>query len=222
MLCIQGNQNVPVRENFGTFKKSKGSGTDGIANHFLKIGLPVIAEPLCDIFNLSSATGVFPDSWRIARVASISKSCYTNDQSDYRPISVLRFASLVFQKLIYNQLHDYLDRNKLLFSKQSGCRFFHTVVTCLLKWTSDWYLNIDKGQYTAMIFVDLKKPFDTVDHEIALKNLKYGVVGPENAWSASYLCNRMQFFVEWMECPRGLMISIVGFHRALVLDFYCF
>ena len=63
---------------------------------------------------------------------------------------------------------------------------------CLLKCTSDWYLNIDKGQYTAMIFVDLKEPFDTIDHEIPLKKLKkYGVVGPENAWFASYLCNRM-------------------------------
>ena len=47
---------------FGKFKTSKGSGADGIANQFLKIGLPVIAESLGDIFNLSIATGVFPDS----------------------------------------------------------------------------------------------------------------------------------------------------------------
>ena len=43
---------------FGKFKTSKGSGADGIANYFLKIGLSVIAESLCDIFNLSIATGV--------------------------------------------------------------------------------------------------------------------------------------------------------------------
>ena len=52
---------------------------------------------------------------------------------------------------------------------------------------------MDKGQYTAMIFVDLKKAFDTVNHEILLKKLeKYGVTGSENAWFASYLCNRRQ------------------------------
>ena len=67
-------------------------------------------------------------------------------------------------------------------------------VTCLLKCTSNWYLDMDKGQYTAMIFVDLKKAFDTVNHEILLKKLeKYGVIGSENAWFASYLCNRRQF-----------------------------
>ena len=51
-----------VEKVFGKFKKSLGFGTDGIANHFLKIALPVIGESLCNIFNLSVATGVFPDS----------------------------------------------------------------------------------------------------------------------------------------------------------------
>ena len=155
---------------------------------------PAVIESLCDIFNLSIATGIFPGSWKIARVAPIFKSGQTNDRSNYRPISVLPFVSRVFEKLIYNQLYDYLDRNKLLFSKQSRFRSLHSVVTCLLKCTNDWYLDMDKGQYTSMIFVDLKKAFDTVNHEILLKKLeKYGVIGFENAWFASYLCNRRQF-----------------------------
>ena len=40
---------------------------------FLRLGLLVLIESLCDIFNLSIVTGVFPDSWKIARVASFSK-----------------------------------------------------------------------------------------------------------------------------------------------------
>ena len=102
---------------FGTFKTSKSSGADSIANYFLKIGWPVISESLCDLFNLSIATGVFPDSWKIVGVAPIFKSGQTDDRSKYRPISVLPFVSRVFEKLIYNQLYDYLDGNKLLFSK---------------------------------------------------------------------------------------------------------
>ena len=58
---------------FSKFKTSKGCGTDGIASCFLKIALPVISESLCDIFNLSLATGCFPDSWKIARVAPFLK-----------------------------------------------------------------------------------------------------------------------------------------------------
>ena len=93
----------------GKFKTSMGFGTDCMANHFLKISLPVISDSLCDIFNLSIATGVFPDSWKIARVAPIFKSGQTDDQSNYRPISVLPVLSRIFEKLIFNQFYQYLD-----------------------------------------------------------------------------------------------------------------
>ena len=82
-----------LEEIFDTFKKSKGSGADGIANHLLKIGFPVIIESLCAIFNLSIATSVFPDSLKIARVAPTFKSGQANDRFDYRLISVLQFVS---------------------------------------------------------------------------------------------------------------------------------
>ena len=62
-----------LRELFGKSKTSKGCGNDGIASCFLKMAPPVISESLCDIFNLSIATGCFPDSWKIARVVPISK-----------------------------------------------------------------------------------------------------------------------------------------------------
>ena len=55
-------------------------------------------------------------------------------------------------------------------------------------------MNIDKGKYTGLIFIDLKKAFDTVDHEILLEKLKmYGVNGLEHDWFTSYLDNRKQF-----------------------------
>ena len=62
-------------------------------------------------------------------------------------------------------------------------------VTCLLKSTNDWYVD----RFTATVFIDLKKAFDTVDHDILLQKLdKYGVIGLENTWSASHLKNRRQ------------------------------
>ena len=146
----------------GKFKTSMGFGTDCIANHFLKIGLPIISDSLCDIFNLSIATGVFPDCWKIARVAPIFKSGQTEDRSNYRPISVLPVLSRIFEKIIFNQLYEYLDINKHLFSKQSGFRRLYSVVTSLLACTNDWYRNMDTGKYTALVFIDLKKAFDTV------------------------------------------------------------
>ena len=57
--------------------------------------------------------------------------------------------------------------------------------------TSDWYLNIHRGKYTGLI--DLKKTFDTVNHDILLKKLEeYGKRGLELNWSTSYLRERKQ------------------------------
>ena len=87
----------------------------------------------------------------------------------------------------------YLNANKLLYEHQSGFRLLHSVTTALLASTNDWYLNMDKGKYTGLIFIDLRKVFDTVDHAILLKKLKkYGANGLEHEWFTSYLDNRRQ------------------------------
>ena len=52
---------------------------------------------------------------------------------------------------------------------------------------------MDTGKCTALVFIDLKKAFDTVDHDILLKKMhKYGVSGNELAWFTSYLQDRQQ------------------------------
>ena len=175
-------------------KTSHGSGHDGIASFYLKIALPVVGGSLCDLFNKSLFAGKFPEDWKIARIAPIFKSGAKDDRSNYRPISVLPFISRLFEKLIFNQFYEYLDANKSLYEHQSGFRLLHSVATALMASTNDWYLNIDNGKYTGLIFIDLKKAFDTVDHEILLEKLKmYGVTGLEHDWFTSYLDNRKQF-----------------------------
>ena len=48
--------------------------------------------------------------------------------------------------------------------------------TVLLKATNNWCVNIDKGLLNGVIFINLKKAFDMVPHEIVLQKLvKYGL-----------------------------------------------
>ena len=206
----------------GKLKTSAGFGADGIASQFVKIAFPIIAESLCDIFNLSLATGRFPNSWKIAHVSPIFKGGTENDRASYRPISVLPFLSRLFEKLVYNQLYDHLDTNNLIYAKQSGFRTLHSTVSCLLNFTNDCYINMDKGKLTGLIFIDLKKAFDTVDHEILLSKLqKYGINELEHDWFKSYLANRRQFCrvngmssnVEEINCgvPQGSCLGLLLF-----------
>ena len=69
----------------------------------------------------------------------------------------------------------------------------HSTLTALLETTNNWSINIDNGLLNGVLFIDLKKAFDTIDHEIILRKLaKYGVDQSALRFFASYLCNRSQ------------------------------
>ena len=183
-----------IREAFGKIKTSKGSGVDGISSFFLKLALPAIENSLALIFNLSIQTGVFPDSWKTAMVTPIFKDGEKAIKSNYRSISVLPVISKLFEKLVSNQLYQYLSESGLLYKGQSGFRELYCTVSCLLKNTDEWYKRLDTGHYLGSVFIDLKKAFDTVDHEILCKKLMhYGIRNRELTWFESYLSNRKHF-----------------------------
>ena len=183
-----------VREAIGKLRTSKSFGDDGISSYFLKLAMPFIEDSLVYLFNTSLETSQFPDPWKIARVSPIFKDGDKTEKSNYRPISVLPVVSRLFEKLVFNQLYQYLNDNCFINSNQSGFRELHSTVTCLLKNTDDLYSGMDIGNLAGMVFVDLKKAFDTVDHQILCGKLEsYGVLQRELAWFGSYLSNRVQY-----------------------------
>ena len=72
------------------------------------------------------------------------------------------------------------------------CFSWPSTVSRISETNDNWCVNIDRGLLNGVIFIDLKKAFDTIDHEIILKKLtNYGVDEDSLKWK-SYLTNRMQ------------------------------
>ena len=99
-------------------------------------------------------------------MAPIHKEGDKSEKSNYCPISVLQVIFRLFKRLVYDQLYQHLNSNNLLAEEQSGFRKLHSTLTCLLKSTDDWYSGLDKGQFFGLALIDLKRAFDTVDHNI--------------------------------------------------------
>ena len=173
----------------------KADGLDGIPISLLKL-FKFTASSLTHIFNLVISTGIIPNDWKSARITPIYKADSKVDPANYRPISVLSVIGKLFEKAIFNQVYAYLNENNLLSKYQSGFRPMHSTLTALIDITDNWYLNIDGGLTNAIMFIDLKKAFDTIDHEILLSKLElYGFKGASLNLFQDYLSDRTQVTV---------------------------
>ena len=118
-----------------SLSKSKATGIDTISSKILEIASPVIADSLSYIFNQAIILCSFPSEWKIARVTPIYKNGLRNIPGNYRPISVLPVISEIMERILYEQLHEYLTENNLLSENQFGVRRSHSTATALLDCT---------------------------------------------------------------------------------------
>ena len=173
------------------------------------------------ICNLSFSKGIFPLQMKITKVIPIFKSGDKSQFNNYRPISVLSQFSKIFEKLFYERLKTYIDKHVLLSDNQYGFRSNRSTSLALLELVEKITKSIDDGKYTIGIFIDIKKAFDTIDHNILLQKLHFlGVRGVANSWLTSYLSKRMQYVEVCVVCLIYYK-SNVECHRVLYLDLYC-
>ena len=100
--------------------------------------------------------------------------------------------SKLFEKTVHNQTQQYLQEHKILYKYQSGFRKHHSTNTCLSHLNNKILEGFDKGMVSGMILIDLQKAFDTIDHNILLKKMKFmGFADSTISWFRSYLTNRL-------------------------------
>ena len=171
----------------------KSSGLDEISPKMLKLSLPYILESLTYIYNISIEGNVFPTALKEAKVIPLPKSKDFSQISNFRPISLLSVLSKPLEKHVHKHLLEYLERRKLIHSLQSGFRQKHSCHTAVTRLVDTWLSAINDNHLTGAVFLDFKKAFDLVDHNILMTKLKAYLVNHKAvSFFRSYFSERKQ------------------------------
>ncbi|XP_055387361.1 uncharacterized protein LOC129615947 [Condylostylus longicornis] len=164
-----------------------------LSNNLIKICNEYLCDSIALIINKSLAEGAFPEALKLGRIVSIFKSGDKSDYNNYRPICTPG-TSKIIEKVVYTQVSRFLENNKILSKTQYGYRIKSTTETAVGDMINRVQNLKDANKMVSLLFMDLSKAFDTVDHKILLMKLRSnGIKGLANKWFSSYLQNRKQF-----------------------------
>ncbi len=190
---------------------SVATGLDQISSQLLKLIAPAIAPSLTKVLNCSIRNGICPAQLKLACVTPIYKQGKKVDVDNYKPISVLPVLSKILEEHACHNFMVYLNAHCLLYKHQSGFRSGHSCKTNFLKLTDEWLEAMDKGLFTGVVMVDLRKAFDLVNHKLLLKKLElYGLDPNTLNWFHRYLNGRYQ-----KVCTNGKLSEPLQIHSGV-------
>jgi hypothetical protein len=174
--------------------KTNATGLDEISSSFIKLLCPFIVPFLTSIINDCITQSYFPNLWKVAVVRPIPKVPQPQHVSDFRPISILPCLSKVLERVILNQIQEFVASKNLLSEFQSGFRAGYGTDTAMLKVVHDLATAMDKGEASIIVSLDLRKAFDCVDHKKLLYKLnqKFHFSSLSCSLLESYLSDRWQ------------------------------
>lgn len=142
----------------------------------------ILSPILCDLINNCFVSGKFPEQLKISRIIPIYKAGNPHQTTNYRPISILPVLSKIFESLFCDRINSFIYRHNIIhenqfgFQRNSSALSAATTLVDLLQ----RHLDIISGTIACCVFIDLKKAFDTVPHELLLETLNKYEISPMN------------------------------------------
>jgi len=164
----------------------------------VKCASDALAPVLREICNASLQSGDLPETQKSVLVFPRLKkpTLDAKDANSYRPISNSSVTSKFVERVVATRFTAHAERLRLFPSNQSAYRRHDNMETAVVSVRNDIIRVIDRGEFTALVLLDLSTAFDTVDHCTLLNVLhrRFVVEGIALLWFNSYLTNRSQFF----------------------------
>ena len=137
-----------------------------VPNKLIKLATEQLSAPFTEIYNESILSGEFPEIFKISKVTPIFKSGSLSELGNYRPIAVISPFSKLLERLVYDQLVSYLEKECLLFNFQFGFGKGYSTEYAILETVEKLKSAVHDQKITSGIFLDFSKAFDTINHKL--------------------------------------------------------
>jgi hypothetical protein len=193
MIKLKNTTTHEIDKIIRSLKTKDSHGYDGISTRILKLSASYIVSPLTYIANRILSSGNFPDRLKYSEVKPLFKSGKVSDIANYRPISLLTSFSKIIEKLIHQRLYYFFEQQKILVKDKHGFRQKASTETAAFSLFNNILDSLDSRKNVGGLFLDLRKAFDCMDHDILVAKLKfYGISGKSGKLIKSYIKDRYQ------------------------------
>ena len=146
-------------------------GSDEIPLKFVKLSKCILAPLLTKLFNKCFNQEIFSDPFKLAYVIPVPKISNPNSLDDLRPISLLPVFAKIFEKILERNMIQFLNKNEIISSSQFGFRIYSSTELAITALYDKLLNNLNENKVTLLLFLDLRKAFDSVNHQLLLKKL---------------------------------------------------
>jgi hypothetical protein len=176
LSCSANNQWIDERRVFHILDHihPTATGLDQLPAWFLRLGAPVFASPIAQLFNRSLDTATVPQQWKKAIISPIPKILHPSMPAHYRPISITPVLSRVMERHVVSTfLYPALLRPPpgLHFHDQFAFRPTGSTCGALIAILHSICEMLTQNQYVRVFALDFSKAFDTVSHSALLNKL---------------------------------------------------
>ena len=117
---------------------------------------------------MSLYSGVLPNAMKIAKDRPVHKNGASNIFSNYRTISQLPHFSNYLKRYLFWERENLSKKHDILHGCQFGFRGGRSPSMNLLSLIENITTALDAHKHAVGVFMDIKKTYDTIDHNIFL------------------------------------------------------
>ena len=185
-----------VHQTIKDLKNNSSPGTDTITKQNILHISDIIGGILANLINYVLSSGIFPEELKISKIIPIYKGGQHSDIGNYRPITISNTFSKIVEKIIKTRIVKYIQQTFKFDSYQYGFQKKSSTLDTNVDFLEYITTELDKKKHVAVVFIDLKKAFDTVNIELMLDKMhKMGIRGVAYQLMKSYSTGRQQFTV---------------------------